>query len=78
MMAMLVSIETVSELNHPRLFTLKDRTHVYISVLLSQTCVGIFPRTEFRKGKFRKSAFIFAIRVSTCLSETAPNLRICD
>lgn len=76
MVAMLVSIETVSKLSNPRLFTLKDRTHVYITVHLSQHSIGIFSRTRFQKGKLRKSAFIFAIHVSTCLSESAPNL--CD
>lgn len=76
MVAMLVSTETVSKLCHPGLFILKDRTHVYITVLLSHTCIGIFSRTRFRKEKFRKSASIFAIRVSICLPETAPNL--CD
>jgi len=76
MVAMPVSIETVSKLSHPRPFTLKDRTHVYITVLLSQTSIVIFLLTRFRKGKFRKSAFISAIRVSTSLLETAPNL--CD
>lgn len=74
MAAMLVGIETVSKSCHPGPFTLKDRTHVNVTVLLSQTCIGIFSRTRFRKEKFRKSACIFAIRVSVCLPETAPNL----
>jgi hypothetical protein len=69
MVAMLVNIETVSKLSHPRLFTLKDRIHVYTyNVPLSQTSIGIFSRTRFRKEEFRKSAFIFAIHISIHLS----------